>query len=241
MTLGNHSTDHPGRRIRSFVRREGRLTSGQQKALDQLWPVYGLPADRQVDMAAVFDRAAPLTLEIGFGNGESLADMAGQAPDRDFIGIEVHRPGVGHLLKLLHEHQLGNVRVLCHDAVEVLKQCIGDHSLERVLLFFPDPWHKKKHHKRRIVQPDFASLLAYKLKPGGQFHIATDWPPYAEHMRDVMEASEHFCNCAGPGQFSPKPDYRPITKFERRGQRLGHQVHDLLYQRLPWAGKPATP
>ena len=229
-TGNKHSTDRAARRIRSFVRREGRLTPGQQKALDELWPAYGLTADQPLDTLATFGRSAPLTLEIGFGNGESLAEMAGNAPDQDFIGIEVHRPGVGHLLKLIQERQLSNIRVVCDDAVDVLTNCFHDQSLDRVLLFFPDPWHKKKHHKRRILQPPFVELLARKIRPGGRLHMATDWLPYAEHMRDVMEANAQFRNSAGACRFSPKPDYRPVTKFERRGQRLGHEVRDLVYQ-----------
>jgi tRNA (guanine-N7-)-methyltransferase len=213
------------------VRREGRLTPGQQRALDELWPHYGLPAQQKLDPPATFGRRASLTLEIGFGNGDSLAAMAAQEPDSDFIGIEVHRPGVGRLLKAIHEHQLNNVRIFCADAVEVLNQCIDDHSLDRVLLFFPDPWPKKKHHKRRIVQPAFVSLLARKLKGGGLLHMATDWQPYAEHMLQVMEAATEFCNAAGAGRYSPRPAYRPVTRFEQRGQRLGHGVWDLLYRR----------
>jgi len=228
-----HNTDAHHRRIRSFVRRDGRLTPGQQRALEQLWPVFGLPFDDvQLDLKAVFGRTAPLTLEIGFGNGISLARMAADDPGSNFIGIEVHRPGVGHLLKELEKRELGNVRVFCHDAVEVLEQKIPDATLDRVLLFFPDPWPKKKHHKRRILQPPFVSLIASKLKSEGIFHMATDWQPYAEHMLEVMEGSDQFRNCAGERQFSDRPDYRPVTKFEARGRGLGHEVWDLIYQRI---------
>ncbi len=157
--------------------------------------------------------------------------MALQAPEHDFIGIEVHRPGVGHLLKLTDEQQLSNLRLYNHDAVEVLTNCIGDHSLDRVLLFFPDPWHKTKHQKRRIVQPRFVALLTHKLKPGGHLHMATDWQHYAKHMLRVMDTSVMFTNIAGKQHYSERPDYRPITKFERRGQRLGHGVWDLIYKR----------
>ncbi len=223
------------------MRREGRLTPGQQRALDELWAHYGLSAQQKLDPLATFGRRAPLTLEIGFGNGDSLAAMAEQEPDSDFIGIEVHRPGVGRLLKTTHERQLNNVRVFCADAVEVLSRCIDDHSLERVLLFFPDPWPKKKHHKRRIVQPVFVSLLARKLKGGGLLHMATDWQPYAEHMLEVMEAATQFRNEAGAGQYSPRPAYRPVTRFEQRGQRLGHGVWDLLYRRKPVDGPTLDP
>jgi len=222
----------PPRIIRSFVRREGRITSGQQRALQDLWPRYGLEADSVLDMRNIFGRDAPRTLEIGFGNGDALATMAKQQPENDFIGIEVHRPGVGRLLQQLDEHHLDNVRVMREDAVQVLNNCIPDASLDRVLLFFPDPWHKKRHHKRRIVQAGFIELLARKIRRGGCLHMATDWEDYAAHMLEVMEQSPAFHNCAGAGNFSPRPAYRPITKFEKRGQRLGHGVWDLLYERV---------
>ncbi len=221
------------RRIRSFVRREGRLTPGQQKALDELWPLFGIEADGQaIDFTHHYGRQAPVVLEVGFGNGESLLQMASQYPQWDFLGIEVHRPGVGHLLKRLRELGLTNLRVMQEDAVAILEQQIADNSLHKVLLFFPDPWHKKKHHKRRIVQPGFARLLYRKLEAGGRFHMATDWQGYAEHMLAVMEAAEGFQNLAGPGNYSAKPDYRAETKFERRGQRLGHGVWDLVYEKI---------
>jgi tRNA (guanine-N7-)-methyltransferase len=219
------------RRIRSFVRRQGRLTPGQQKALDTLWPKYGLSIEHPLKPVEIFGRSAPLTLEIGFGNGASLAEMAANQPDSDFIGIEVHRPGVGHLLRKLEAGGLDNVRVFCHDAVEILEHSIADGCLHRVLLFFPDPWPKKKHHKRRIVQPAFVELVARKLTAGGQFHMATDWHPYAEHMLQVMATSRDFINCSESGRYSSRPDYRPVTKFEERGQRLGHAVWDLVYTR----------
>ena len=224
--------DRPARKIRSFVRREGRITAGQQRALQDLWPRYGLAADEPLDLATIFGRSAPRTLEIGFGNGDVLATMAGQQPDTDFIGIEVHRPGVGRLLQQLDEHKLSNVRVMCEDAVQILNSCFTDNSLDRLLLFFPDPWHKKRHHKRRIVQPGFIELLARKIKPGGILHMATDWEDYARHMLEVMGESAAFRNCAGSGNYSPRPGYRPVTKFERRGQRLGHGVWDLLFERI---------
>ena len=222
----------PLRRIRSFVRREGRITPGQQRALQECWPRYGLEADARLDLAQVFGRDAPRTLEIGFGNGASLATMAAQQPQHDFIGIEVHRPGVGHLLQLIEEQGLGNLRLMREDAVQVLQHCIADDSLDRVLLFFPDPWHKKRHHKRRIVQPDFIELLASKIRHGGRLHMATDWEDYAQHMVEVMSGSTVFRNCAASGAFVPRPEYRPVTKFEQRGQRLGHGVWDLLYERV---------
>jgi len=231
MHTNKHNTDSQRWRIRSFVRREGRLTPGQQNALEELWPHFGLSAEHEFKLAQAFDRSAPLTLEIGFGNGSSLARMATDDPQSDFIGIEVHRPGVGHLLIELDRQALDNVRILCHDAVEVLDRCIPDASLDRVLLFFPDPWPKRKHHKRRIVQPDFVARIARKLKTGGHFHMATDWEHYAEHMLKIMQSTTDFVNCDAAGGYSKRPGYRPVTKFERRGQRLGHGVRDLVYRR----------
>ncbi len=184
-----------------------------------------------LDLEALFGRNAPRTLEIGFGNGESLAAMAEAAPEQDFLGVEVHRPGVGHLLLRIEALGLENVRVISHDAVEVLEHHIPDRSLDRVLLFFPDPWPKKRHHKRRILQPAFVELVARKLRPGGIFHMATDWEEYAQQMLETMEAAAGFENVAGPGRFSPRPADRPATKFERRGERLGHGVWDLLFRR----------
>lgn len=227
-----HSNDHPHRKIRSFVRREGRLTSGQQRALQDLWPRFGLETNATPDLDTVFGRTAPRTLEIGFGNGDALITMAANQPETDFIGIEVHRPGVGRLLLELEQRTLTNVRVIRADAVEVLEDWLPDDCLDRLLLFFPDPWHKKRHHKRRILQPAFLELLASKIKPGGILHMATDWENYAQQMLEVAEQSAAFCNCAGSGRFSPRPDYRPVTKFEQRGQRLGHGVWDLLYTRI---------
>lgn len=220
------------RRIQSFVRREGRLTVGQQRALDTYWPMYGVEADGHViDFTQLFGRDAPVVLEIGFGNGDSLLHMAQLYPQWNFLGIEVHRPGVGHLLKHVGELGLSNVRVMQQDAVEILKTQIPANTLARVLLFFPDPWHKKKHHKRRIVQPEFVQLLRSKLKTGGIFHMATDWQDYAEHMLLVMEQAEGFKNCVAVDQYSERPDYRTETRFERRGHRLGHGMWDLLYEK----------
>jgi tRNA (guanine-N7-)-methyltransferase len=227
-------TEQQHRSIRSFVRREGRLTRGQQRALAVLWPQFGIDrGDSLLDLEALFGRAAPKVLEIGFGMGTSLAAMAAARPEWDFVGIEVHRPGVGTLLRQVEAQGLRNVRVICDDAVEVLKQRIPDASLDRVLLFFPDPWHKKRHHKRRIVQPDFVALVAIKLKPGGVFHLATDWEDYAEHMLAVVGASPAFRNLAGAGCYAPRSAERPLTKFEQRGRRLGHGVWDLLFERAP--------
>lgn len=223
---------HP-RTIKSFVLRQGRLTKGQEQALEALWPMFGIEAaDSPLDLPQLFGRTAPVTLEIGFGNGASLAQMATATPERDFIGIEVHTPGVGHLLKIVGEQGLQNVRAMNTDAIDILQKRIPEASLDRVQLFFPDPWHKKKHHKRRIVQPDFVKLIASRLRTGGVFHMATDWENYAEHMAAVMEASPAFRNMATEPPYSPRPSERPLTKFENRGLKLGHGVWDLLYQKL---------
>lgn len=221
------------RPVRSFVLREGRLTDGQRQALEQLWKRYGLERDSGLlDPQAVFGRDAPRVLEIGYGMGQSLAVMAAAAPDKDFIGIEVHRPGVGALLMAIRDGQLPNLRSYCDDAVDILKLCIPDRSLSRVQLYFPDPWPKKKHHKRRIVQPHWVKLIHGKLAAGGVLHMATDWEPYAEHMMAVMNDAAGFINQAGSGRFSPRPDWRPETKFERRGEKLGHGVRDLLFEKV---------
>lgn len=201
--------------------------------METLWPLFGIEtADTPLDFSQLFGRTAPVTLEIGFGNGESLAQMAAAAPERNFIGIEVHTPGVGHLLKVVGEKGVRNVRVMNTDAVDILQKRIPAESLDRVQLFFPDPWHKKKHHKRRIVQPDFVKLIASRLRTGGVFHMATDWENYAEHMAEVMASSPDFHNLAAEAPYSPRPDERPLTKFENRGLKLGHGVWDLLYQKV---------
>lgn len=215
------------RQIRSFVKREGRLTTGQQRALETQWPVYG----RDLTMGDL-PQAQGAVLEIGFGNGSSLLEMALAQPTQQFIGIEVHRPGVGALLIGVAEQEVKNLLLYQDDAVEVLTQCIADNSLARLQLYFPDPWHKKKHHKRRIVNSEFAALVLRKLMPGGIFHLATDWENYAEHMLTVMDLAPGFENLAGQGKTSTKPAYRPTTKFEQRGQRLGHGVWDFLYRKL---------
>lgn len=229
MAEENNVTMRP---IRSYVLRTGRKTPSQERAYDELWPQYGLKiADGMLDFSQVFGRSSDVVVEIGFGMGDSLVEMALAAPEQDFIGIEVHTPGVGRLLNLVAEQGITNLRVYAEDAVQVLEQCIPDNSLAKVQIFFPDPWHKKKHNKRRIVQPEFVQKLRGKLKPAGLIHLATDWENYAGHMMEVMTAAEGFANCAGAGQFSPKPDFRPVTKFERRGQRLGHGVWDLLFRK----------
>lgn len=221
------------RKIRSFVMRTGRMTERQKAALDLGWPEYGLAQEQgMVDLPQLFGRHAPVVFEIGFGNGDSLFSMAQSAPEKDFIGVEVHTPGVGRLLHNAQEAKLTNLRVYREDAVEVLKQCIPNQSLSTVQLFFPDPWHKKKHHKRRIVQPSFAELIRQKLVPGGTFHMATDWQNYADHMMEVMEAAPGFRNQSGSGAFhNGRPAHRPETKYEKRGQRLGHGVWDLIFEK----------
>ena len=223
-------TERPLRAIRSFVLRTGRMTKGQETAFAQYWPQAGLSiAAGKLDLQQCFGRHANTVFEIGFGMGQSLVEMAAASPETDFIGVEVHRPGVGRLLMAMGEQQLSNVRVYCDDAVEVLANCIADESLDRVQIYFPDPWHKKKHHKRRLVQPAFVQQLRTKLKPGGVLHLATDWENYAEPMLEVMTAAEGFSNQVGEGAYAPRPNYRPLTKFEQRGQRLGHGVWDLLF------------
>jgi tRNA (guanine-N7-)-methyltransferase len=222
----------PGHRpIRSFVRREGRMTPAQKRALEELLPRYGFdPDDGVLDLDALFGRRAPRLLEIGFGTGTALLEMAVAHPERDYLGVEVHRPGVGALLLHLERTGLTNVRVACGDAVQVLDRYIPAASLDGVYLFFPDPWHKKKHHKRRLLQPEFVATVAARLHPGGLFHMATDWEDYARHMLSVMEATTEYLNCAGPGAFSPRGE-RPRTKYEQRGERLGPRVWDLMFQR----------
>ncbi len=230
------------RRIRSFVRREGRLTRGQQRALESLFPRFGIRlAQGRLDLDALYGRTAPRMLEIGFGNGAALAEMAAAQPHNDYLGIEVHRPGVGNLLQRIEASDLHNIRVSQDDAIEVLQQQIPDAALAAVYLFFPDPWHKRRHHKRRIVQPDFVQLIRRKLETGGLFHMATDWQDYAGHMLQVMEAAPGFENCAGPGRYMPRPDWRPLTRFENRGQRLGHGVWDLVFRKTPPGQQPPRP
>ncbi|MDQ2070611.1 tRNA (guanosine(46)-N7)-methyltransferase TrmB [Natronospira bacteriovora] len=220
------------RPIRSFVRREGRLTPAQERAMAELYPRYGLSFEKApVDLAALFGREAPVTLEIGFGNGELLATLAAQHPERNFLGIEVHRPGVGRLLNRVEEEGLENVRVSTHDAVEVLREQIPENSLDRLLIFFADPWPKKRHHKRRLIQPAFAELAARRLADDGQLLLATDWEDYKNHMLEVLDACPMLENTAGPGGTVPRPDDRPVTHFERRGVRKGHGVWDLVYRK----------
>ncbi|ROR98940.1 tRNA (guanine-N(7)-)-methyltransferase [Sinobacterium caligoides] len=221
------------RPIKSFVLRSGRMTDGQRQAFEALQEQRGLFLDDgMIDYAEVFGRTAPVVVEIGFGMGTSLAQMAEEAPEKDFIGIEVHRPGVGRLLSLSELKQLDNVRVYNEDAIQILQQCIPDNSIDTLQLFFPDPWHKARHNKRRILQPEFAQLVRQKLKLGGVFHMATDWEHYSEQMMEVMSAAEGYANQLGEGVFSPRPEHRPITKFETRGTKLGHGVWDLFFEKV---------
>ncbi len=219
-------------KIRSFVRREGRLTSTQALALEQFWLQYNVPfAQELLDFEQLFQRQAPTLIEIGFGMGHSLADMARQHPENNYIGIEVHRPGIGNLLHLIEQDQLSNIRIIHHDAIEVLEHGIPDSSLSAVYLFFPDPWPKTRHQKRRIVQSDFVQAVGKKLKSTGIFHMATDWQDYAEQMLKITDSDAGFKNLAGVGRFSPRPEYRILSKFEKRGHLLGHGIWDLLYQK----------
>ncbi|GAA0827670.1 tRNA (guanosine(46)-N7)-methyltransferase TrmB [Marinomonas arenicola] len=220
------------RTIRSFVVRGGRMTEGQQKNYDANWAFYGLElADGRIDYQTTFGRQSDVVIEVGFGMGASLVEMAKKAPEKDFIGIEVHPPGVAKLMMLAQEEGLKNLRVYCDDAIEVMASCLPEQAASAFQLFFPDPWHKKKHNKRRIVQPLFAQQVANVLKEDGYFHMATDWEPYAEHMLEVMEAQENYSNAAGKGNYHPRPEWRPLTKFEQRGERLGHGVWDLIYKK----------
>ena len=220
----------PSASIRSFVLRAGRMGPGQVRALAELGPRFIVPAvGTPIDLDALFGRRAPRVVEIGFGMGDATAEVAAAMPETDFIGIEVHPPGVGALLKRIGERQLGNLRIVQEDAVPVLQQMLAPESLAGVHLWFPDPWHKTRHNKRRLVQPAFVSLLASRLVPGGYFHCATDWQPYAEQMLAVLSAEPSLINTA-PG-YAPKPAWRPLTKFERRGLNLGHGVWDLLFRR----------
>ena len=232
MTADHDTPPEQLRRIRSFVLREGRMTPAQERAFATLWSRYGLDYRGSThDLDASFGRSAPRVLEIGFGNGEALAWASEHDLDRDFIGVEVHGPGVGRLMNALAARDASNVRIYRHDAVEVLEQEIAPASLAEVRIWFPDPWHKKRHHKRRLIQPAFVALLASRLAPDGLLHLATDWQAYAEHMLEVMEAAPGWRNQAGPASFSDKPDWRIETHFERRGLKLGHGVWDLLYRR----------
>lgn len=222
--------DPTDRRIRSFVTRAGRLSTAQARALEQLGPQFCVPYEKApLDAARMFGRKAPLILEIGFGMGDSTAKIAAGMPDKDFIGVEVHTPGVGSLLKLIGENSLNNLRIIQHDAVEVVTHMLAPASLAGIHVFFPDPWHKARHHKRRLIQPPFVSLLASRLAPGAYLHCATDWQDYAEQMLQVLSDEPALKNTADA--YAPRPDYRPVTKFENRGLRLGHGVWDLVFMK----------
>ena len=221
------------RKVRSFVKREGRLTNAQARALELHWHTMGLNhSDGVIDGQQLFKNNNPVVLEIGFGMGKSLVEMAKNAPELNYIGVEVHRPGVGACIALAQEQGVENLKVYEHDAIEVLADCIADSSLTTVQLFFPDPWHKKKHHKRRIVSPEFVETIRQKLKVGGVFHMATDWENYAECMLEDMQSAQGYKNLSETNDYVPKPESRPLTKFENRGQRLGHGVWDLQFQRV---------
>ncbi|HXQ63775.1 MAG TPA: tRNA (guanosine(46)-N7)-methyltransferase TrmB [Steroidobacteraceae bacterium] len=223
----------PRRAIRSFVKRGGRVTVAQQRALAGLWPRYGIDyTGRPIDLNVLFGRCAPRTLEIGFGDGESLVALAQAQPARDYLGVEVHAPGVGHCLLGAAAAGLCNLRLMRHDAVEVLEHSLTPAALDEVLIYFADPWPKKRHHKRRLIQPPFVTLLASRIAAGGHLRLATDWEPYAEWMLEVLGASPQFRNVAGAARYAPRPAERPLTKFERRGSRLGHIARDLEFERL---------
>lgn len=232
--------DHP-RKVRSFVRRPGRTTKGQQRARDELMPLWGVPfVDHAIALRDVFGRDARRVLDIGFGDGEALLTAAARFPEIDYLGVEVHEPGIGHLLTLIERAKLTNIRVIDRDAVDVIERMLPDSCFDAVNLFFPDPWPKKRHHKRRIVQPDFVDEVARILKPGGTFHVATDWANYAEHIGLVLDSSVEF---SVPDQGLPQDEplaFRAPTKFERRGRRLGHEVVDLLYFCVGSSGKSSV-
>jgi tRNA (guanine-N7-)-methyltransferase len=228
------ANQRPLSRIKSFVRREGRLTASQQRALEKFLPIYGIDpdSDQEIDLHQLFGDQRPVTLEIGFGNGDLLAQLAQRHPDRGYIGAEVHRPGVGYLLNLVETHQLTNVRVYNDDVMRLLDR-LPYQALNAVHLFYPDPWPKKKHHKRRLVTLSWLEKVAPRLQMGAVVHMATDWEDYANQMLEVMESHPHFTNRAGAGCFHERPAWRPITKFERRGDRLGHGQWDLIYTYTP--------
>jgi tRNA (guanine-N7-)-methyltransferase len=225
-------TPHP-RSIRSFVTRTGRITVAQQRALEELWPRYGIDFDSTpLDLAQRFGRDAPCCAEIGFGNGEHLLALAARQPERDFLGIEVHRPGVGRLLLGIADQGLSNIRIICHDAVEVFGSQLAPSMLAEILVLFPDPWPKKRHHKRRLIQPEFVRLLASRLRAGGLLRLATDWEPYAEEMLATLSATAELANASGGQGYAAQASDRAPTRFERRGTRLGHEVFDLTFRRI---------
>ncbi len=229
----NDNASGPLRPVRSFVRREGRITRAQEQALAELWPIYGIASDVEpIDLTRLFARQASIIMELGFGNGETLVQLAAAAPHCNFLGVEVYRPGIGRLLRRVRELGLLNVRVFGDDAVDVLTNRIATESLTKLLIFFPDPWPKKRHHKRRLIQPRFARLASERLIVGGTLHVATDWEDYAVQIMGVLSEVVGLRNMAGDNCFAQRPSYRPVTKFESRGQALGHQVWDLLFERV---------
>ena len=226
---GNSAGKRP---VRSYVLRGGRLTEGQKRALEELWPRFGIEhGDSGLNLEALFGSQAPVIMEIGFGNGEATWQMASAYPQENYLGVEVHRPGVGRLLLNIEKHGIENVRIACADAIEFLHNRIPEASLAGVRIYFPDPWPKKRHHKRRIIQAEFVRLLVSRMRSGAILHLATDWEPYADHMLEMLESGAGFVNLAGSGKYHPKPDWRPETKYEKRGERLGHKVKDLLFAR----------
>lgn len=232
MSTDNADNKEKFRAIKSFVLRQGRLTKAQQNALDNHWHDYGIDySEQELNFEDLFGNSNEVILEIGFGNGESLLQQAIEQPEYNFIGIEVHGPGVGHLIHSANVQGVHNIKVIRHDAIEVLQHQIADNSLKQIQLFFPDPWHKKRHHKRRIIKPDFIQKIHQKLADGGSFHMATDWQHYAEQMLEQMDDADDFSNTAGKGNYSADKGFRCETKFERRGLRLGHGVWDLIYKK----------
>lgn len=226
------NTEFKPKSIRSYVIRGGRATEGQKAAFERYWPQFGLSIEQgELNVEAEFDQQAPLVVEIGFGMGDSLLAMVESETAINFIGIEVHPPGVGRLINEAGKKNLTNLKVYMADAIDVLDDCLPNSSVDRLQIYFPDPWHKKKHNKRRMIQPEFLQRIAPKIRAGGILHLATDWQPYAEHMMEVLEQNQWFRNQMVPGEFASRPAYRPITKFERRGARLGHGVWDLLFLR----------
>lgn len=222
------STQTDRREVRSFVRREGRYTPAQRQAVETLWPAFGLEKSQLTDLDQVFHRKAPRYLEIGCGIGDALIALAANNPDNDYLGIEVYSPGLGTILQRIRQQQLTNVRVLSDDAMDCLRDALPDNSLDGVLVFFPDPWPKKRHHKRRLIQPESLSLMAKKLKRQGRLFIATDWQDYADHILSVADQHPELINAAGPGHYAPRPDWRPVTRYEKRALRLGHVVRDVV-------------
>ena len=221
------------RAIKSFVLRQGKITSGQLNAINQLMPQYGIKYQSEIlDLNYIFSTTKPKIIEIGFGMGAATWQIANMNPQNDYLGIEVHGPGVGTLLMAIQQHAAKNLKIIQHDAVEVLNNMLADNVIDGFHIYFPDPWHKKKHHKRRMIQTEFVNLLAQKLKPGGYIHLATDWEHYAHWMLNILNSSSSLINKAVDGQFVPRPEYRPLTKFEQRGLNLGHGVWDLIFTKI---------